>query len=455
MSASLFERMATWVASCFYVPPVLVDARDEDIRHHAIVIGSSGYPLKIRLRDENTDLRELYRHRHMGDDEFQGYLDEMMEHLRRRYEDGTCKNGVMIIIHGGNEAPRKTVPLTCELYERIEHDGYYPVFINWDASLGRSYVQQLLRVRSGVYDRRAWVGAPLYFVADSLRSFVLLLPALWLYLRLLWYSRKNYRYATTQDLGRFLTPHLKEEGQWPGGLTVSFARFIVSVPVQVFILLLTGAGVPRAWENLLRRTRTMFRAPMEFEWGSAPDGTRWQDCEGAMAVFLRRLTSTVRECTGMNVTFLAHSMGAMIANDALQYASNLPIDSIVYMAPACSTRSFAAAVGPILAGQEGVQAYVLTLHPRLEAAQRDWHGLIAGSDLEWLEGLLATPHSYLDRMLGKWDNALRTLHIYPDDVRDRLHFKSFSYNEPKKPSSHSAFYHRDLDPPFWSSRLWW
>jgi len=468
MSASRFERLVTWVASWSYVPPVLVDERDADIRHHAIVIGSAGYPLKIRLGGQNTDLWDLLEHRRMEDPEFQEYLNEMIDHLRGRYDNGTCRNGVMVIIHGGNEAPHSTINLTLKLYERIERAGYYPVFINWDASLWRSYVQQLLHVRSGVYNPRPAAWALFYVVPDVLRSIMLLPSAFWLYVRLLWHSREEYQFPTSLNLGKFTTPKLKEAGWWPGGLTVSITRFLVSTIVQVAALLVTGAGVPRAWENLLRRTRAMFRAPREFEWGSAPDGTSYQDCEGAMAVFLRRLATTVTSCPGMKVTFLAHSMGSMIANDALQYWRELPviidetlhgrgmhIDSIVYMAPACSTRSFAAAVGPILAKQTDARAYVLTLHPRLEAAQRDWHGMITGSALEWIEGVLATPHSYLDRMLGKWDNALRTLHIYPDGVRDRLHFKSFSYNEPKKPSSHSAFYHPDLDPPFWSQRFWW
>lgn len=270
MSEGLFERFVMWLSSWFFVPPVLVDRRDEDIRHHAIVIGSAGYPLKIRLRSTRAPLWRLLRDRRMEDREYATYLSGMMEHLRRRYEDGTCRKGVLIVIHGGNEAPRKTVNLTCELYDRIEHDGYYPVFINWDASLWRSYVQQLTRIRSGVYSDWAWIWAPFYLEADILRGIVLLPPALWLYVRLLWQSRKGYRYGTTQNLEKFPTPHLKQEGTWPGGLTVSVARFIVTIPIQLVVLFLTGAGVPRAWENLLRRTRAMFRAPREFEWGARP-----------------------------------------------------------------------------------------------------------------------------------------------------------------------------------------
>jgi hypothetical protein len=383
----------------------------------------------------------------------------MLGHLHERCANGKCPNGVMIIIHGGNQAPRSTIKLTRSLYSEIERAGYYPVFINWDASIGRCYVQQLLFLRSGMYRKRPWHLWPFFLAADICRGVALYIPALVQYVDLLRRSRKAYKYPTTQHLEKFDTPNLKEEGSWPGGLTVSVNRAIWSLFVQLPILFLTGACVPRAWENLLRRTRAMFRAPREFELERAPDGTSYQDCEGAMAVFLRALADYAREHPGTQVTYLAHSMGSMIANDALQYArglpTQLPIKSIIYLAPACSVRSFAAAVDPVLHEHPGANAYVLTLHPRLEAACRDWHRLIAGSALEWLEGTLATPHSYLDRMLGKWDNALRTLHVYKHG-RDRLHFKSFAYNEPpKRPCSHSDFYHPDLDPPFWSPEFWW
>lgn len=468
MPTRRFERVVTWLASWFFVPPVLVDEHHTDIQHHAIVIGSGGDPLKIHPRDDKTDFWDLLTKRHMFGAEFRLYLDRMMTHLRRRHDEGKCPNGVMIIIHGGNEAPRKTVARTCELYPEIERSGYYPIFINWDASLWRSYVQHLLLIRSGMYDTWAWIWFLFHISVDILRGLILFPPALWLYFRLLNQSRRKYQFDTTKNLNRYTAPHLKQEGPWPGGLTVSRKRAFASFPVQLAALFLTGAGVPRAWENLLRRTRAMFRAPWEFELKTPPFGWEYQDCGGAVAVFLRELASTVRQYKDMKVTVLAHSMGSMIANDALQYWCQLPeiaeeahdghgfhINAIVYMAPACSVRSFAAAVTPILETQKEARAYVLTLHPRLEAAQRDFRRLIAGSALEWLEGALTTPHSYLDRMLGKWDNALRTMHIYRGRVRERLHFKSFAYNEEHKVCSHSDFFSPDLDPPFWTREFWW
>jgi hypothetical protein len=61
----------------------------------------------------------------------------------------------------------------------------------------------------------------------------------------------------------------------------------------------------------------------------------------------------------------------------------------------------------------------------------------------------------MDRVLGRWDNALHTLHIYENAVRHHLTFKRFLYHRnPKKPCKHVDFLRPDLEPPFWSSDFW-
>jgi pimeloyl-ACP methyl ester carboxylesterase len=233
---------------------------------------------------------------------------------------------------------------------------------------------------------------------------------------------------------------------------------IFALLVQPLVLFVVGAGVPRAWENLLRSTRAMFRASREFDPGlkpvrRMPDGSTYRPCEGAMALFLDALAKTVEVCQGMKVTLIAHSMGSMIANEALEYKSNLPYESLVYPAPACSVREFERAVGPII--RTRAEAYILTLHPKVEAGQRDWKGWIGGgSVLEWLEGILVPPHTYLDRPLGKWGNALRTAHVYDPEAREKIHIKSFSYygKNPMKPCRHVDF--NDPDVEFWREDFW-
>jgi pimeloyl-ACP methyl ester carboxylesterase len=223
----------------------------------------------------------------------------------------------------------------------------------------------------------------------------------------------------------------------------------------------TGLWVPRAWDNLLRRTRAMYRAPREFDPKLAdpdyvmPDGTAHKDPDGAMALFLDELGRTVEE-TGMRVTVIAHSMGAMVANEALRHAATLPYESLVYMAPACGIRDFSRAVQPVLQhGAGNTEAFVLTLHPRVEAGQRDVKGFVGpGSVLEWLEGILSPPHTYLDRMLGRWDNLLRSLQIVEDPLRELIHIKGFEYDGKNRVKPYKHVHFNDEDVPFWTRRFW-
>ena len=57
-------------------------------------------------------------------------------------------------------------------------------------------------------------------------------------------------------------------------------------------------------------------------------------------------------------------------------------------------------------------------------------------------------------MLGKFDNVMRALHIFPACVRSQLHIKAFPYREihPEKPYKHAHF--NVPDTGFWRKDFW-
>ena len=486
----IFESFKDWLVSWVVVPPMLVDPDDAVIRRHAIVIDNSGMAVPI-LTQSSMPLFSLgpkggalpvvpqalaapfvsksgsaylsRERRHMSDSQYRKYLQVMMANIRQLQDE--CPKGVAIVVHGGNERAKKMLDKSIVLRPMILKDGYYPVFINWDSNMKRAYVEQLLRIRSGLYEKRALTTAPFKLLGDALQSFANLLPAWGLQVRLMVRSSRWNTYKTMENLGRFQPPPPNIEvelGGWRPGWT--FWRLLQLIPAFLFqiliVLPIVGLWVPRAWDNLLRRVRAMYRAPREFDPKLAdpdyemPDGTEFKARDGAMALFLDELAKTVEQ-RGMKVTVIAHSMGAMVANEALNHASELPYESIVYMAPACGVRKFARAVQPILERRAGsAEAYVLTLHPRVEAGQRDLKGWIGGSVLEWLEGILTPPSTYLDRMLGKWDNVLRTLHIYEPAVREMIHVKGFPYDGKNRVKPYKHVHFNDEDVPFWTRAFW-
>jgi pimeloyl-ACP methyl ester carboxylesterase len=205
----------------------------------------------------------------------------------------------------------------------------------------------------------------------------------------------------------------------------------------------------------------MFRTPREFdpniktEGYQRPDGATYSPREGAMAVFLRELGQTLRRHPDVRVDVFAHSMGAMVANETLRTAPELPWRDLVYMAPACSVREFKNVVSPLIRLRNPeVHAHILTLHPKVEATQSDFKGFSpVGSVLEWLEGFLTPPNSYLDRFLGKWDNLLRALHIFDDEVRPFIHLKSFPYDPKHRAKPYRHVHFNDGDTGFWKEEF--
>jgi pimeloyl-ACP methyl ester carboxylesterase len=375
----------------------------------------------------------------------------------------------MLIIHGGNEAPSKTVAPSIRMTPEILKDGYYPIFIHWNSWILGAYIEQLFCIRSGWYRRYAHVTGPFCLVGDIVTSLASIVPSTVAQLSLAVKRRRSYVYPTTVDLERFgkKRPNIEVNLGAYQGKQPMIRRMIMigKLPMQVLLSSpLVNVVVPRAWQNLLRRTKAMFRTPREFDPKMVtdgyrmPDGSAYSPREGAMALFLSELEKTIdgHPELDIKVNIVAHSMGAMIANETIATAPNLPYQTLVYMAPACSVREFADTVSPmILRRAPNVQAHVLTLHPQVEAIQTDFKGLApVGSVLEWLEGFLTPPNSYLDRFLGKWDNLLRSLHIFDDGVRPYIHIKGFPYDAKNRRKPYRHVHFNDEDVCFWKESFW-
>ncbi len=465
VARSLFDTV-------FAVGPMATD--DDLIRFHTIMIDNAGRPLPLvkRGRPLRTRMRSAVcgSCREMSDQEYRAYLQDMMARIEAT-RDAT-PNGVLVIVHGGLERLKKSFKNTKKAYREIFAEGYYPVFVNWDSWLFNAYCEQLFFVRSGRYSQLALFTWPLYLAADLLMVVARLIPAWFAQVRLAWRRRRGYEYPSTADLGRFAAagPNLnvnpgvfKQDRSW--WRTVLFVpRLILELVVFPFRIVaasaITALG-PRTWQNLLRRVGGMFRAPREFDRNVAemgyqlPDGVDYSAPEGAMAVFLNELAKLAhRSGTGgeaIKVSLIAHSLGSMITNRAIQWmGGDLDFNSIVYMAPACSVREFVEAVVPALERNTETRAHVLTLHPKVEASEVNVLGLAPrGSVLEWIEGFVDPPGTHLDRMLGKWDNILRSTHVLKRAVRTRVYLKSFPYDasDPKKPYKHVHF--NDPDTGFW------
>jgi len=467
-----YEALKQSTFSLLTVPPARVAEEEEDIRHHAVVIDHNGRAVPIVTGDiplwsSQPDIHTYHRPP-LTPAEYEEYLEEMMKRVARHIdnEEGEeGRKGVVLIVHGGNESAKKTLKLSIELWPKILATGWYPIFVNCNSSMASAYFEQLLRIRSGRYTLWALLSAPLFLLADVLSALARIPISSLSQLRMAVRRSRCFSFRTAKRWDRFKPP--PNINVWLGRRERKrcFLRWLwmqIRFPIQMLVsATLIGFVVPRAWQNLTRRNRAMFRSPPEFDSHLSKDvplGTEFVPATGALAVLLAKLEKTLAAHPA-KVRLIAHSMGSMITNQVAKHSPLLPYESIVYMAPACSVREFTEAVMPVIrCGNGGAEVYVLTLHPLIEVEQEDVGGFApVGSVLEWLEGFLEPPSTNLDRTLGKWDNTLRTLHIFDDDVRPFIHIKGFPYKghlpkEERKPCRHVDF--NDADLEFWRKPFW-
>ncbi len=87
---------------------------------------------------------------------------------------------------------------------------------------------------------------------------------------------------------------------------------------------------------------------------------------------------------------------------------------------------------PYLSSKSGqkTEYYNLTLHPRQEIREQNVFDLSPReSSPDWIDNYLSNPENFLDRTLGRWNNIIVASHVFPKEIRCRIHIKAFSVNE--------------------------
>lgn len=475
----LGDQSVRWARSLVELKPQSVwGVRGVDTYRHVILVNNVGMPVPVLVGNKVPTFapqgwvaRFPLERQFLPEDEYGLQLRQIMLEIK------DAKKPVAIIVHGGLNFPAGSLKIAARLVKSIGDD-YYPIFIVWDSS-PLAYLEQLLLVRSGRYSRWGPITSPFLLFGDLLSCIGLAFTLIPSQVRSLWVGTRYHSDPATRIAGEvcehkpgidLAPPQYTARRLRPIDGLLRASLWLALSLIRVPLALLITAGAPRYWQNLQRRARAMFRAPQEFDPMVAgpqavSNGADFQQATGAVAVLVRRLVETigVKSATPMKVTLIAHSMGATVTNEFIQYAGDgLSYEDIVYMAPACSVRAFADAVVPVLernieaTRDKKVDAYVLTLSPKVEMNQStSYRVLPRGSVLEWLEGFVDPPKAPLDRFLGKFDNIVRALHIFPKEVRELIHIKVFPFDEnnPEKPYTHSHFF-RNPDVQFWKRTFW-
>jgi pimeloyl-ACP methyl ester carboxylesterase len=217
---------------------------------------------------------------------------------------------------------------------------------------------------------------------------------------------------------------------------------LLGSPLGFLSTVILDFGGPGAWDMMLRRTALLFHADADF---LAPDPHR--PAHGGIALLLAGLQSYIKYHGGKekwDITLVGHSMGTIVVNHMIRLygdsfrEARLPMfDKIVYMAAACSLRDYQDAVFPYLktyTGQkinnpnkEEPQIYHLMLHASADLQEPHYWELSRGSLLLWVDELFTNPQYHLDRVAGFYNNFIEAIHLTPDEVRNHISIKAFSY----------------------------
>jgi hypothetical protein len=229
---------------------------------------------------------------------------------------------------------------------------------------------------------------------------------------------------------------------------------------------LDGIG-SAAWSMMERRAHLLFYDdPEEFFKRStlAPS-----EGNGGLAIFLRTLRDEIsksqcppnatpdQECINWQIDLVAHSAGAIVANDILTLFPTLAFQRIVYMAAACSVNEYERAVWPYLASHRPTKFYHLILHDVAELKEAHYAEVPPrGSLLVWIDDLFSRPVAPRDRTAGRFKNLLGTLKNTPIAIRDQLSVRIFGVGKElcpggmRCPQQHDQF----STQQFWREDFW-
>lgn len=413
---------------------------------------------------------------------------------------------ILIFAHGGLTTQDADIQRAQWQIPAIKRAGFYPVFIDWNAEFPSSYFEHLAYVRQGEKSKTVdhFLTAPLYLLGD-LGCGIARAPSIWTQLsgvdapladaRLKAMAEHQPHWLvdwTTLNVGKqYLqladwysdgAAPLPKDGEVPP-ISISMgaemrtpqcwfwdgAEFLGTDPLKYLCVpLLAALGTP-AWENMSRRTATLFEDPTEYnvlqQTHMNIDQLLQTGPPGHFEVFLRELETHIADLDkaepgrAVHVTLVGHSMGTMVLNKALHRHPNLPVDNIVYMAAACSVRDCVANVVPFLVDHPQTQFYDLCLHPTCEIADVELFDLPPrGSLLVWIDEFLNAPQTMADRTFGRWQNVIPHVYLFPQSIWAQFHIKAFDMTPhgetwldgKPEPQRHGDF----SEMPYWDQSFW-
>lgn len=135
----------------------------------------------------------------------------------------------------------------------------------------------------------------------------------------------------------------------------------------------------------------------------------------------------------VSFNIVAHSLGALVADDIVADNSDLNFRNLLYLNPANTIAGFSNKVIPYLKKWENFETHIYTLHPEREYSEVNYAKAVpVGSLLTWIDRFLNHPLNDLERTLGDWRNlsaALTQIGYLTAEQRSRINIVVFGQSQ--------------------------
>jgi len=309
-------------------------------------------------------------------------------HVRTAHSQGKTAR-ILVYVHGGLISQADSLRF---IESMLAPDGllkgtdYYPVFINWDASLGSSLYDDIFEVRRGTRDPLIGYPTSPFVALSRLLSGIAELPV-----------KLVYQYDTEKMQFESWEGEERSGGEMVGNGIITIA----SLPVTIVSLPIISGFGEGAWKMLRRRTEQMFAHQIRPQKHVFID----QDHRpGALRQFFEEITPVAQgEHPGIEITLVGHSMGAIVVNKILRAFPKIKFDRIIYMAAAASIDDFMDTVPPYLALYPQTRFYSFSLSNRDEGGEFNYF-LPRGSLLVWIDNMYEPGISPVGKRVGFFRN---------------------------------------------------